>query len=137
MGNTNAANRGQFVAGLRYELAAIGRKLRDDRAAKGTAEPGDDDGALTIGIRHMSKQWIGAALKGQPLSTAVKEMADRLDGRPVAAIELGGPGGGPIAAIDWSVLPVTPIDRADELVDDQADAPADDAPQADDSLSAE
>jgi len=125
-GNTNAANKGAFVAALRHELAAVGRKLRDDRKKQGKPEPGDDDGALTIGIRHMGKKWIEAAMDGEPLSTAIKEMADRFDGKPVAAIELGGPDGGPIQAVDWALLPVTPIDRADgESVDEPGDDEAD------------
>jgi len=99
-GNRNATKGADWRDAIRYELAAIGRDVEGD------------DPAYRKGLRKCAAKFIEAACDGNLL--ALKELGDRMDGKAPQAIELGGPDGGPIPAVAWSILPVTPIDKADE-----------------------
>ena len=47
----------------------------------------------------------------------MKEIGDRIDGKPKQATEISGPDGNPIRTekVEWTILPVTPMDKVDEL----------------------
>jgi acetylglutamate kinase len=69
-----------FREALRMELAAMGDDLK--------------------GLRRIAKAVIASASEGK--MDAVKEIADRLDGKPVQATELTGKDGGPIETRELS-----------------------------------
>lgn len=100
LGNHNAARGTDWREAIRYALAKKGRD-----------EEGDDP-AYIKGLRLCAGKFVKAACKGD--LQALKELGDRMDGKAAQSIELGGPDGGPIPAVAWSILPVTPIDKADE-----------------------
>lgn len=99
-GNSNAAKGADWRDAIRYELAKIGRELDGD------------DPAYVRGLRKCAEEFINAAKKGDPW--ALRELGDRMDGKSKQSTELSGPDGGPIPAVEWTIVPVTPIDKADE-----------------------
>lgn len=99
-GNKNAARGKDWREAIRYALAKKGRDVEGD------------DPAYTKGLRYCAGKFVEAACKGD--LQALKELGDRMDGKAAQSIELGGPDGGPIPAVAWSILPVTPIDKTDE-----------------------
>ena len=61
-----------------------------------------DDGTKTKKLYLLADALINKALAGDV--SAMREIGDRLDGKPAQAVELGGPDGGPIEVIDLSPM---------------------------------
>lgn len=97
-GNNNASRGTDWRDAIHYALAQAGRGIDGDAAA------------YKKGLRKVAQKFIEAAEEGE--AWAMKELGDRTDGKPNQAIEISGPDGGPIQAIEWTIAPVTPI--ADE-----------------------
>lgn len=90
---------------LRFELAALGRKLRDQGDDSVNEDTGEPETSLMIGLRAVKRQELKAALGGN--MTAIKEISDRLDGKPPQALEVGGIDGKPID-MNWVVEVIAP-----------------------------
>jgi len=99
-GNKNASKGKDWREAIRY---AIAKKGRDEDG---------DDAPYTKGLRLCASKIVEAACAGD--LQALKELGDRMDGKAAQSIELGGPDGGPIPAVAWEILPVTPIDKTDD-----------------------
>lgn len=97
--NINATKGSQWRQAIRKALA----KYADEQGDKAKA---------SRGLELVARKFIEAAAAGEPW--AMKELGDRIDGKPSQGVELSGPAGGPIEAVEWSILPVVPIDRIDE-----------------------
>ena len=100
-GNNNATRGTEWRDAIRHELARIGREIEGS------------DPAYKKGLRECASQFIKAAKEGEVW--AIKELGDRTDGKAPQAVEVTGNNGGPIQThVDWSILPVTTLDKADE-----------------------
>jgi len=97
-GNKNAARGTEWRDAIRHELAAIGRDVDGQ------------DPAYRKGLRQCAKEFIKAAQGGE--QWAIKELADRTDGKAPQAIELTGGEGGPVEVKQWTVQPIKTL--ADE-----------------------
>jgi len=95
-GNQNARKGNQWRQAIRKALARY------------SAEQGDKPKA-TRGLELVAHKFIEAAAAGEPW--AMKELGDRMDGKPVQSTEISSPDG-PVA-VEYTILPVTPIDKAD------------------------
>ena len=89
MSYVNRPPRGQqrdkpYREALRMELAAAGEDMKR--------------------LREIAKVHIEKAAAGD--MQAIKELADRLDGRPAQILEHAGADGGPIERIVWEIVPV-------------------------------
>lgn len=99
-GNTNGKRGTEWRDAIRYELARIGREIDGD------------DPAYRKGLRECARQFIEAAQAGE--MWALKELGDRTDGKAPQAVELSG-GDRPVEhTVNWSILPVTTLDKVDE-----------------------
>ena len=98
-GNKCAAKGAQWRQAIRKALAKYADANGDKVSAK-------------RGLELVAEKFVEAAAAGEPW--AMKELGDRIDGKPSQGVELSGPAGGPIEAVEWSILPVVPIDRIDE-----------------------
>ncbi len=91
--------------------SAKGRLWRDavNRAlAKKGREIGGDGSAIDRGLNVVAEKFIEACANGE--AWALKDLGDRLDGKPAQAVEVSGRDGGPIETkAEWTVLPVTPL----------------------------
>ena len=83
-GNTNAANGSQFRDALHQALV----RYKNNSIKKKTV------------LSHIAKLLIDKALKGE--MPAIKEIADRLDGKPTQAIT--GPSGEPITLVERVIV---------------------------------
>jgi len=63
-----------------------------------------DDGQKTKKLYALADALVNRALKGDV--GALKEIGDRLDGRSVQGVELGGPDGGPVQVEDVSLIEI-------------------------------
>ena len=61
-----------------------------------------DDGKKTKKLYLLADALISKALTGDV--SALREIGDRLDGKPAQAVELGGPDGGPIQVAELSPM---------------------------------
>ena len=79
---------------IRYALARRGREIEEEY--KG--EPAD-----MRGLRHLADKFLTEIEENGNIQ-GYKELADRVDGKAVQSVELGGPDGGPIEhkALPWS-----------------------------------
>ena len=75
-GNNNAGEGRAIRDAINYELAAIGRKIDGS------------DPAIKKGMRALVKPLVASAQEGN--IAAFKEIADRVDGKPTQALEIGG-----------------------------------------------
>jgi molecular chaperone GrpE (heat shock protein) len=75
VGNANRSNGVKFALALRNALA-------------------DDAGSATDGLKKVAKQLVKAANNGE--AWAIKEIADRFDGKPAQAVSVTGKEGGAI-----------------------------------------
>jgi len=73
VGNANRSNGTKFALALRKVLA-------------------EQSGTASDGLKLVAKQLVEAAINGEPW--AIKEIADRFDGRPAQAVALTGADGG-------------------------------------------
>lgn len=85
-GNKNAANAKAFYDGLRRALA------RDGKTVEG-------------GLNKVCDQLVKAANDGQ--QWAIKEIADRLDGRPAQSLEVGNKPGEHFNVTQYGMVPLT------------------------------
>lgn len=83
LGNKNNATGTSFKDALRYEIAKVGRSIDGDETA------------LVKGMRALAKPLVEAAITDKNL-LAVKEAADRIDGRSNQAVTVSAPDGGPV-----------------------------------------
>ena len=60
------------------------------------------------GLDLVMDEYVSAACEGE--SWAIRDMIDRLDGKPVQAVELGGPDGEPLQA-QLNYIPICPPDK--------------------------
>ncbi len=98
-GNTNGKRGTEWRDAIRYELARIGREVEGD------------DPAYRKGLRQCARQFIEAAQQGE--AWALKELADRTDGKAPQALQIEG-GDKPIEhQVSWNILPVTTLDKVD------------------------
>lgn len=104
-GNKNGARGCAARDALRYELAALGRKIREKDGVEPNEDTGEPDTALMIGLRAVKRMEIRAAMSGN--ISAIKEISDRLDGKTRQAMELTGADGDPID-IAWKVEVISP-----------------------------
>lgn len=93
-GNKNGARGCAARDALRYELAALGRKIREKDGVEPNEETGEPDTALMLGLRAVKRMEIRAAMSGN--IAAIKEISDRLDGKAMQGVEMSGPDGGPV-----------------------------------------
>jgi len=64
------------------------------------------------GLDEVADKFTQAAADGD--AWAMKEIGDRIDGKPRQGIEHMGEGGGPIdLKTDWTIQPVVPLDETD------------------------
>ena len=75
-GNKNGQRGTDWRDAIRYELARIGREVDGD------------DPAYKKGLRKCAQEFIKAAQEGE--GWALKELGDRMDGKPAQAIEATG-----------------------------------------------
>ncbi len=101
-GNQNAAKGRMWRDALRYSLAKIGRDVPPEV---------DGEAADMRGLRKLSDKFIQAAEAGE--SWALKELADRIDGKAVQGVELSGPDGDAME-MKWTVEVVDAKDSATE-----------------------
>ena len=66
------------------------------------------------GLDEVAQKFVEAAANGD--AWAIKEIGNRIDGKPRQATEISGPDGKPIQTerIEWTILPMTPFDRINE-----------------------
>lgn len=95
-GNDNASRGCDWRDAIRRALAKKGKDIDGDAAA------------FRKGIDAVAEKFIEAASNGD--AWAMKELGDRTDGKPVQAVELGGPGGGPVTA-QLNYVPICPPDK--------------------------
>ncbi len=60
------------------------------------------------GLDLVMDEYVKAACDGE--SWAIRDMIDRLDGKPIQAVELGGPDGEPLQA-QLNYIPICPPDK--------------------------
>ena len=84
-GNNNAAKAKQFYDGLRRALARSGKTV---------------DG----GLNKVCDQLVLAALDGQ--QWAIKEVADRIDGRPAQSLDVGNKPGETFDVTSYGLIPL-------------------------------
>ena len=75
-GNNNAGKGTDWRDAIRFELARIGREIEGD------------DPAYKKGLRKCAQEFIAAAQQGE--GWALRELGDRMDGKPAQAIEASG-----------------------------------------------
>ena len=86
-GNQNAKRGRQWRQAIRKALA----KYSDEQGDKISAKRG---------LELVACKFVEAAAAGEPW--AMKELGDRMDGKPSQATEISGPDGGPIETRDWT-----------------------------------
>jgi len=96
--NGNAHKGAQWKQALKRALTRV------------AADNGDKKPNYRRGMDLVANTVVRDAIGGNP--TAWQEIGVRIDGKPGQAIELSGPDGGPIPTVEWSILPVVPIDEA-------------------------
>jgi len=94
-GNKNGARGTDWRDAIRHALAKKGRGIEGNEAA------------YRKGLQALAQTFIEAAEDGE--AWAMKELGDRTDGKAAQSIEIAGPDGGPIQAIEWTIAPVIPI----------------------------
>ena len=82
VGNKNGATGTEWRDAIRHALAKIGRDVDGKEAA------------YRKGLYEVADKFIEAAKAGEPW--AMKEIGDRMDGKPKQSQEISGPGGGSI-----------------------------------------
>ena len=82
VGNKNGATGTEWRDAIRHALAEIGRDVDGKEAA------------YRKGLYEVADKFIEAAKAGEPW--AMKEIGDRMDGKPKQSQEISGPGGGDI-----------------------------------------
>ena len=78
-GNNNASKGKEWRDAIRYALAKKGREVEGS------------DPAYTRGLRKVAEKFVEAAANGDPW--AMRELGDRVDGKAVQGVEIGGPDG--------------------------------------------
>ena len=82
-GNKNPTIGASFRDALRYEIAKVGRQIKE-------ADPDQaDDSAVVVVMRAIAAPLVEAATTNRDLS-AVKEIADRTDGKSQQGVTLDG-----------------------------------------------
>jgi len=61
------------------------------------------------GLDMVMDEYVSAACDGE--SWAIRDMIDRLDGKPIQAVEVGGPDGEPLQA-QLNYIPICPPDKS-------------------------
>lgn len=84
-GNQNARKGHMWREAVRYALAQQGRDVEPEY----DGEPADMRGLRTVACKFMD-----ACVEGEPW--AMKDLADRIDGKAAQALQLSGPDGGDI-----------------------------------------
>ena len=95
-GNKNAKKGAQWRQAIRKALAHYADAQGDKISAK-------------RGLELVAHKFVEAAAAGEPW--AMKELGDRMDGKPTQGVEVSGKDGGPIESVEWSLLPVAPVDE--------------------------
>ncbi len=98
LGNNNGAKGAEWRSAIKRALTRASERLGD----------GDEIG-WRKGLDLAADKFVEATCDGE--AWALKELGDRVDGKPKQGVEVSGPEGGPIQAVEWSILPVTPIDE--------------------------
>jgi hypothetical protein len=62
-----------------------------------------DEGTSKARVRRMVDKLIDLAIEGDV--TAIKEVIDRVEGKAVQAVQMSGPGGGPVVTISANMTP--------------------------------